>query len=57
VAQLRRRDRCVVVRKAAEPEETPGLGLVELGDVLVVGVIDGGQELGVGDALPPEEAA
>ena len=45
----------VVVRQAAESEETTGLGAIEVGDVVVVGAVDRGEGLVIGDAAVREE--
>src|SRR5207244_11740218 len=47
----------VVVRQAAEPEEAPGLGPIEVGDVVVVRAIHRRERLVVGDAAVREEPA
>src|SRR5207247_329431 len=57
VAELVRRELGVVVGETPEPVVATGLGAVELGDVLVVRVIDGGEQRVVRDAGVREEAA
>ena len=57
VAQLLGRELPVVVRETAEAVVPPGLGLVELGDVLVIRVVDRGQRLVIGDSAGAEEPA